>query len=69
MVLKLGDCYKTADICDRALAAFGGAVSKNRDERETMLDDTLTDSKRKTRGVCDGTTKDRLSPVKIMNGA
>ena len=34
---------KTADICDRALAAFGGAVPRNRDERETMLDETSTD--------------------------
>ena len=34
---------KTADICERVLAAFGDVVPQNRDEREKMLDDTFTD--------------------------
>ena len=44
---------KTAKICDRALALFGGTVSNNRDERITMLNNTFTDENSEILSQCD----------------
>ena len=44
---------KTAKICDRALAPFGGTVSNNRDERITMLNNTFTDEISEIFSQCD----------------
>ena len=44
---------KMAEICDRVLSEFGGAVPKNRDERETMLDNTFTDEISEILSQCD----------------
>ncbi len=45
--------YKTADLCDKALAAFGGALPKNRDEREALLDSAFTDEIEAVLRQCD----------------
>lgn len=44
---------KTADICSRALAAFGGTVPEDRNERESMLDDIFTDEINDILSKCD----------------
>ena len=44
---------KTAEICTRVLSEFGGAVPKNRDERETMLDNSFTDEVDEILSQCD----------------
>jgi len=44
---------KMAEICDRVLSEFGGAVPQNRDEREVMLDDTFNDEISETLNQCD----------------
>ena len=44
---------KMAKICDRVLSEFGDAVPKNREERETMLDDTFTDEISEILSQCD----------------
>ena len=44
---------KTANICARALAPFGGTVPNNREERETMLGNTFTDKIDKVLNQCD----------------
>ena len=45
--------HKMAEICDRVLSAFGGAVPKNRDEREIVLDNTFTDEINELLSQCD----------------
>ena len=44
---------KMAEICERALAVFGGAVPKNRDEREAMLDNAITEKIDEILSQCD----------------
>ena len=44
---------KTADICVKALTALGGEVSINRDEREKILEEIMTDEVDDILSECD----------------
>lgn len=44
---------RMAEICAKALAALGGTVPKNRDEREIFLDNTFTDEIGEILNQCD----------------
>jgi hypothetical protein len=65
-LLKIG-AEKTAEICSRALAAFGGSIPKNRDEREAMLDNAFTDEINEILSQCDNDFYEQPDDLELLN--
>ncbi|MDD2361690.1 MAG: DMP19 family protein [Oscillospiraceae bacterium] len=65
-LLKIG-AEKTAEICDRVLAAFGGLVSRNREERETFLDNAFTDEINEILIQCDKDFFEQPDDLELLN--
>ena len=58
---------KTAAICDKALFPFGGALPQNRDEREAVLDNLLTDEINEILNQCDSAFYEEPDDLSELN--
>ena len=61
--------HRTAAICKKALDALGGTVPVNREEREKMLDETITDEVTKIISECDDAFYDYEDDLNALNYA